>query len=874
MFRLRVLGGFALEGPAGPMPPLPQRRAEAVLAVLAVCGDLGCTRERLIALLWPESDEAHSRHSLRSALGAIRQVLGPDTVLSAGDHLRLDSAALASDAHAFSQARTSGRYADAVQAFGGPLLNGFHVDGAPEFERWLDCERARLAREYAEALTYLGTAAERTGASAEAASWWARAVEHDPLNSHLVLRQVEALAAMGDRANAIKLADAHARRLRQELDLEPDPEVLAKIERIRNGEIATPHEGAGHLSPAPSTGLPKPPSAPLRSPEEPTSPGVGAELERVTAASAVKRIGRQVPWDAVPAALAILALVAIHLSRSKPLQITASDIVQITDDPGVEFQPAISPDGNEVAYLAGPVDRLQLYVRSTGDPATGGVIRLGDTAVWKQWLPKWTADGQAIRFTNCIWTATRGCRVWQTGKFGGIVRTVATDKGRAAWSPDDARVAYVVADTIFTASTHDTTRHLVAAHRVGTEEPHSLAWSPDGRYIAYVNSNVGWQWSAKVAPSSIWIVSAEGGEPQRVTAENRLNVSPAWLDARHLLFISDRAGVRAVYVVEVGPRGARGEPRLVPGVSDPHSISYSIASRKLAWAKGNVRQNIWSYPLDSPATISVREGRPLTTGNQIIERHDVSPDGRWIAYDGNRRGNEDLYKLPLGGGEPVPLTESPQDEFAPRWSPDGREIAFYTGGPTRIPWVMPVEGSGRVRLTSGPYSASRPQWSPDGLRIVVLSGQLRPRVGAWLVSRDSVGGSWHDPVPLTDRFCWPLAWAPDGSGVLCTAEQKPALFFVSVTGQVLWSRDLPGLAGFMEARYSRDGSTLYAVDIARDSRYGVWAIADGGRGAARLAIAFDDPALMGMEFLSAGPDRLYLTVAEYESDIWVATLQY
>ena len=60
MFRLRVLGGFALDGPSGAAGPVfPKRRAEAVLAVPAVCGDLGCTRERLLALT------PHTTHRLR-----------------------------------------------------------------------------------------------------------------------------------------------------------------------------------------------------------------------------------------------------------------------------------------------------------------------------------------------------------------------------------------------------------------------------------------------------------------------------------------------------------------------------------------------------------------------------------------------------------------------------------------------------------------------------------------------------------------------------------------------------------------------------------------------------------------------------------------
>ena len=88
-----------------------------------------------------------------------------------------------------------------------------------------------------EALKQLATAAEGAGAWGEAAKWWARAVEHDPLNSHLVLQHVRVLATIGDRANAIQVLEGHARRLREEFDLEPDREILATIERIRRGEL-------------------------------------------------------------------------------------------------------------------------------------------------------------------------------------------------------------------------------------------------------------------------------------------------------------------------------------------------------------------------------------------------------------------------------------------------------------------------------------------------------------------------------------------------------------------------------------------------------------------------------------------------------------
>jgi Tol biopolymer transport system component len=265
----------------------------------------------------------------------------------------------------------------------------------------------------------------------------------------------------------------------------------------------------------------------------------------------------------------------------------------------------------------------------------------------------------------------------------------------------------------------------------------------------------------------------------------------------------------------------------------------------------------------------------VTSGSQVIELHDVSPDGRWIVYNGNIRGNSDLYKMPLGGGEAVPLTDFPGDEFSPRWSPDGREITFDVGGWNGQIMVMPAGGGVPTVLTSSLRRVSiGPTWSPGGLAIAFTTN----RTGVWriwLVSRDSVGGAWHEAVPLTDFHCMLSDWAPNGSGMLCNAGGSQVL--VSPQGRELWRRDLAATYGLKlsgSARYSRDGRTIYAPGDHRDGRRGVWAIPGAG-GTPRLVVAFDDPALANpFGLLSVGPDRLYLTVAQYESDIWAMNLRY
>jgi Tol biopolymer transport system component len=321
---------------------------------------------------------------------------------------------------------------------------------------------------------------------------------------------------------------------------------------------------------------------------------------------------------------------------------------------------------------------------------------------------------------------------------------------------------------------------------------------------------------------------------------------------------------------------------MISGLGDPHSVSYAIAARKLAWAKFTLRQNIWSYPLGGRSPTSIADGQAVTSGSQVIETHDVSPDGRWLVFDSNLRGGMDLWRMPLEGGEAIRVTDFPGEEFDPRGSPDGREVAFYADNqPCGLAEVMviPISGGAPKTLTCSPAFDKNPRWSPDGLNIAFYSERTGGEI--WVVSRDSVGAAWREAVQLTDSGAWPFSfdWAPDGRGVLGSLPGGHELFLIAPDRRVLWRYDLIGANGLTlqggSVRYSRDGRTVYLSAVHQDGRTGVWALPAAG-GPARLVIAFDDPALpaaLGGN-ISFGPDRLYLTVSQYESDIWVANLRY
>jgi serine/threonine-protein kinase len=605
----------------------------------------------------------------------------------------------------------------------------------------------------------------------------------------------------------------------------------------------------------------------------------GAEVRQPRATGEHRRLAR----GALAAALlVVIAVVLYRLVRPEPLTITSSNVVRVTNDPGLEFQPAISPDGNEVAYISGPVWNPRIVVRSTIDVGVGGESRLAEGANEIPLLPAWTPDGASLRFLACegmIYWTNSGCVTREVGARGGPVRTVDVPREsiRYAWSRDGSRVAFAHWDSIFAFSAGQGEPRLLVVQEMlpGAGGPHSLSWSPDGRQIAYVNGNAAWRNSDNILSASIWVLNGDGGAPLRVTDDEHMDVSPQWLpDSRHLLFVSNRDGQREVFVVEVGPSGPRGAPRKVPGLIDPHSISISADGRRLAYAKFTKVKDIRSIPIPGSGSVSISDAVPITTGNQNIETFSLSPDSEWIVFVSDLRGELDLYKQRVEGGGPELIADIDGDVFEPAWSPVGDEIAFYSSPAFGI-YVVSADGGAPDQVVDHP-DAGRPIWSPDGLTIAFLSqGPQREGPDAlWTVSRDSIGLPWGNAIQVTNFPCGQHDWAPDGASLLCL---RSGWWWVRVSreGEEL-SRFEPTTAGLPKLstpRFSPDGSRIYFTATSSDRTRGVWWIPSDG-GEATMAVEFDDPSLEDAGIPVVGEEHLYVLVAQSESDIYVMDLEW
>ena len=253
MLQLKLFGTASVESSGQPVPGRAvQGPRLALLAALALARGRPLTRDKLIALLWPESPTDRARHQLSDTLYLVRGALGEDVIRSSGDELVLNPAAITSDVESFERLLDEGQLEQAVVLIDRPLLDGFHLAGAAEFEQWLDVERARLGQRYATSLESLAEASEARGDFGAAAAWWRKLATHDAYSGRIALRLMRALDAAGDRAGALRHARVHAALLQEEFEAKPDPEVVSFAERLRVEPPARVGPEPANLRSAPS----------------------------------------------------------------------------------------------------------------------------------------------------------------------------------------------------------------------------------------------------------------------------------------------------------------------------------------------------------------------------------------------------------------------------------------------------------------------------------------------------------------------------------------------------------------------------------------------------------------------------------------------
>jgi Tol biopolymer transport system component len=599
---------------------------------------------------------------------------------------------------------------------------------------------------------------------------------------------------------------------------------------------------------------------PLSTPSGGTTPTTTRPLPGV-------RVRKPFPmWAAVLAGLLVLGGIGVLLARrtpAAPLELGRRN--QVTLAPGLEINPALSPDGKFLVYAGGTTSQTKLFVRQLD---AGSTVPITSDIPGNLRRPLWSPDGTRIAFES-----PQG--IESVGALGGVPKLLVGGEAQElpadfAWSPDGQSIAYRVRDTLYTRpSDGGASRPVVTAF-----ELHSPAWSPDGRWIVYVTGNRDFvsanAYFGNLAPSAVWLAPAGGGKAVQMTDNRSLNTSPIWLpDGHQLLFISNRDGGRDIYRQALHDSGEpRGSPvRLTTGLN-AHSISLSGDGKRIAYSVYTETANAWSLPVPRREPVSISRAAPVTTGKQIIEGVSVSPDGRWIAFDSDRSGNQDIYKMPLAGGEPEQLTTDPQDDFSPAWSPDGKEIAFHSfRNGNRDIFIVPATGGPAEPVVVTPAQERGPAWSPDGNRLVFASTQAGG-YALYVLSRQ--GGKWGPPTRLSSELFMGrsgrFAWSPDGRFIAHLEPQ--AIQITPLAGGE--KHKLVERSGIQSLIWSRDSRFIYYVGTDALGELGLWSVAFTGA-TPRLLVRFDDPRTdFSRGNWAVSGNRFYFALEKREADIWTA----
>jgi Tol biopolymer transport system component len=549
----------------------------------------------------------------------------------------------------------------------------------------------------------------------------------------------------------------------------------------------------------------------------------------------------------------------------------------VTNLPDLELYPSLSPDGGSVAFASGRAGDMRIYVQQI---AGGRMIPVATSLAEHQRWPQWSPDGARILFQAGRAHAASplpdpaGSSVFTVPALGGAPRRLidAAAVGAAvspAWSPDGARIAFGRNDSLFVMPADGGAPQRVA---VGPAL-HAPRWSPDGERLAYVAGNIGFMLGtthlANVALSQIRVVRLRDGRTHDITSGEWLDASPVWSpDGRSLWFVSDRQGGRDVYRVGMTPEGApAGEPERITSGSQAHTIDLARDGRTLAYASLTAYTHVWSLVLPSARVASVREATQLTFGNEVVEGVALSHDGRWLAFDSDRSGDPDIWKISIDGGVAEQLTTTAGGDFVQGWSADGRFLSIHAfRGRSRDIFLLSVDGSGVEQVLATPAEEANGDLSPDGAAIAFESDASG--VSEIYLTRRTGPASWSAPLQLSRGGGVDAVWSPDGKRIAYLAQNVLKVMLADGSGvRSLVGADGPG--GVPEfAQWSRDGRTIYYKARAAAQPAGIWAVAADG-GEPRLLVTFDDPAMPSLrrEFATDG-NRIYFTVAQYQSDIW------
>jgi serine/threonine protein kinase len=597
-----------------------------------------------------------------------------------------------------------------------------------------------------------------------------------------------------------------------------------------------------------------------------SSPSWSSRTSERTGANSRNQFSTSV-WKFAAAGLA--PIIAISLAAFVYLRPAAPDSTewskakndQLTTQPGTEFFPSISPDGKTFVFASDADGDLNIYWQRIGGKNPQNITK---ESTKDDTQPSFSPDGEKIAFRS----ERSPAGIYVMGATGENAKRVSDFGYHPSWSPDGSEIVVSTEQRELPNFRNPKPSSLWIINVESGEKRQLIemdamqpSWSPDGKWIAF------WFMQPGGSKRDIAIVSAAGGDAVVISKEGQTNWNPVWSpNGKYLYFISDRAGNMGFWRVGINDGNGQpaGEPEAVvtPSKFNRH-LAFSADGKKMIYVQSDFRSNIQAIAFDAAAELTKGEPFWITTGDRVVSRPDMSPDGKFFVTRLPRRTQDDIALIIRETGEIKDLTDDePFDRF-PRFSPDSKTIAFISdrSGNHEI-WTINADGTDLKQITRGNFSGvSFPHWSPDGTRMLFRADNKNfffdPRA-EWAAQTPQ-----QLPAPENNANFVVWDWSPDGKkliGTFSDGTRGTGIFHLetSTYEKISDLEEIPmWLSDSRRITFGRGGKAFIFDTVAKKEK----------------PIPLPQAEMVSTVSVSRDSSLLYFTIVSKESDIWLLDMK-
>jgi Tol biopolymer transport system component/DNA-binding winged helix-turn-helix (wHTH) protein len=400
--------------------------------------------------------------------------------------------------------------------------------------------------------------------------------------------------------------------------------------------------------------------------------------------------------------------------------------------------------------------------------------------------------------------------LWALPASGGSPRPlghlVADD---AVWSPDGHGIVYALGSDLYLAKA-DGSHSRKLATTAGA--PHWPRWSPDGRVLRFTLED-------RITHFlSLWEVSGEGRNLHRLLAGWR-EAPTAWgdgesggewtPDGKYFIFRSKRANLCSIWAIrEKRPfLGRRSSVPMLLTTTDSYLFRMFPDGKRIFFVGSRYDRELERYDTRLQQFVPYLGGLPGGSGISF------SRDRQWVAYTTLPDGH--LWRSKVDGSHRLQLTFPPTVAGGPRWSPDGKQIAFSAatagGSESRI-YLVDSDGGNPEPWTPERYLATDPDWSPDGSSMLFSVRSPEVESDKWSIYRLDLRTHEISQLPGSEGLRAP-AYSPDEKYVSAVVAADGSQLMLFDVRSERWTELARSKWFGVPPFWSRDGKYLYVQDL-------------------------------------------------------------